>query len=128
MVTSTADSGPGTLRQAILDLDANGDSTGAPANTLTFQLAGTGPQTIAPATPLPNVTRPVFIDGWSQGGPGYSGPPLIVIDGKSIVDPQADGLRIAAGSSTVEGLAIVRFTDVQLLLLYAGNNLVEGRG
>ena len=29
---------------------------------------------------LPNITAGVLIDGWSQGGPAYTGAPLITID------------------------------------------------
>ena len=62
-VTSTADSGAGTLRQAILDANANPG-----ADTIAFNIVGTGPHTIAPATPLPAVTEAVTIDGYTQPG------------------------------------------------------------
>src|SRR4051812_47461100 len=67
VVTSLDDSGPGTLRQAIVDLDSLGDTSGAPANTITFNIAGNGPWTIEPLTPLPDITKCVLIDGRSQG-------------------------------------------------------------
>ena len=50
-VTSTADSGPGTFRQAILDANANG----ATADTINFAIAGTGPFTISVLTALPAI-------------------------------------------------------------------------
>src|SRR5271166_808204 len=75
VVTSTADSGPGTLRQAILDVDA--DST--PGDTIDFSIASAGVQIIYPLSALPDITNPVFIDGTSQ--PGYTDYPLIEIDG-----------------------------------------------
>ena len=70
-VTSTADSGPGSLRQAILDSNT---ATGG-TNTIDFAIPGRGVQTIAPLSPLPAITNPVLIDGTSQ--PGYAGTPLI---------------------------------------------------
>src|ERR1035438_8088681 len=60
-VTSTADSGAGTLRQAITD--ANG-SPGL--DTITFNISGSGVHTISPSSALPSITDPVIIDGTSQ--------------------------------------------------------------
>ena len=97
MVTNTNDSGPGSLRQAILTAN-----TGQGLQTITFDIPGTGVQTIILLTPLPAITVPVVIDGTSQ--PGYAGTPLIVIDG-SMAGPGADGLQIAAtaGSARSRG-------------------------
>src|SRR5690348_11035298 len=54
LVTTTADSGPGSLRQAILD---SNDATGG-TNTIDFKVPGQGVQTIAPGSPLPAITQP----------------------------------------------------------------------
>ena len=62
-VTTTADTGAGSLRQAITDADAN-----AGADTITFNIAGSGVHTIAPATALPTITEAVTINGYSQPG------------------------------------------------------------
>ncbi len=62
-VTSTADSGAGSLRQAILDANA---SVGA--DTIGFAIVGSGLHTIAPASALPLITGPVTIDGYTQSG------------------------------------------------------------
>src|SRR5262249_32851531 len=67
LVTNTGDSGPGSLRQAILD---SNNATGA-TNTIDFDISGSGVQTIVPLSPLPSITNPVLIDGDSQ--PGYAG-------------------------------------------------------
>ena len=53
VVTSTADSGPGTLRQAILDVDA--DST--PGDTIDFSIGSGGLQIISPLSALPEITN-----------------------------------------------------------------------
>ena len=50
-VTSTADSGAGSLRQAITDANANPG-----ADTIAFGIVGSGVHTIAPASPLPQIT------------------------------------------------------------------------
>src|SRR5262249_604641 len=73
-VTNTNDSGPGSLRQAILNADA---ATGTTPIVITFAIPGSGVQIITPLSALPTVTEPVVINGWSQGGPGYSGAPLL---------------------------------------------------
>ena len=62
-VTNTNDSGSGSLRQAILDANAAGG-----ADTIAFNIVGSGVHTIAPTTELPAITSPVTIDGYSQGG------------------------------------------------------------
>ena len=101
VVSNTGDSGPGSLRQAILDSNA---TTGA-SNTIDFAIAGSGVQTILPLTGLPAITNPVMIDGFSQ--PGYSGSPLIEINGSQAGG--GDGLLITGADATVRGLDIDSF-------------------
>lgn len=117
-VTSVADSGVGSLRQAILDANAN-----AGADTIAFDLSSTPPLTIRPASPLPTVTSPVVIDGTTQ--PGFSGSPIIEIDG-SLAGSGASGLAVTAGDSTIRGLAINRFEIAGIRLATKGGNIVRG--
>src|SRR5579862_2537656 len=59
-VTSIADSGPGTLRQAILDSNARPASTGS--NTIEFAFTGTAPWIVKPqGTFLPPLKGPVVV-------------------------------------------------------------------
>ncbi len=102
-VTTTADTGPGSLRQAILDSNA---ATGA-TNVIDFAIAGSGVQTISPLSPLPAVTNPVLIDGLSE--PGYAGTPLVEIDGSQAGG--GDGLLITGADSTVRDLDIDNFSQ-----------------
>lgn len=76
LVTTVADSGAGSLRQAIID--ANADLT--TPRTINFAI-GTGVQTIALATALPSlVASDIIIDGSTQ--PGWSAhDPQIILDG-----------------------------------------------
>src|SRR5438874_6396631 len=60
-VTNTADTGVGSLRQAIIDANNN-----AGADTIAFLIPGVGVQTITPASPLPTITDAVTIDGYTQ--------------------------------------------------------------
>jgi hypothetical protein len=103
-VTNTADNGPGSLRQAILDAE----NTFPPGlDTMDFAIPGTGVQTIAPLTPLPAVTTSTLIDGFSQ--PGYAGSPLIELSGQSA--GVGNGLTLMGSGSTVRGLAIDGFAS-----------------
>lgn len=79
-VTNTLDSGAGSLRQAILT--ANG--TAGVSDIIAFSIGAVGStQTIPLASGLPTITDTLTIDGWSQGGAGYTGAPLIELDGTS---------------------------------------------
>lgn len=99
-VSNTNDSGPGSLRQAILDANAHmGTDT-------IWLIIGSGSQTITPLTQLPDVTDPVLIDGWVQ--PGFAGTPLIRIDGNNFSGTES-GLRIYAGPTTLRGMIFTRF-------------------
>lgn len=63
-VTSTSDSGPGSLRQAILDANANEDFS-----FIRFNIPGNCPRVILNSSAnLPTITNGVLIDGWSQPG------------------------------------------------------------
>ena len=105
-MTSNADAGTGTLRQAITD--ANGDVTSPRA--IAFNIPGSGPQTITLNAALPEIARTMTVDGTTQTG--YSGMPLIVIDGNFI---DADGLVVNSfftGSGlgpVIKGLCIINF-------------------
>jgi hypothetical protein len=103
LVSNTGDSGPGSLRQAILDSNA---ATGA-THTINFDIPGSGVQEIAPLSPLPAITNPVLIDGFSQ--PGDSGAPLIELSGSQA--GVGDGLLITGPDVTVRGLDINNFSQ-----------------
>ncbi|MBN3032581.1 MAG: right-handed parallel beta-helix repeat-containing protein, partial [Candidatus Saganbacteria bacterium] len=116
-VTNCADSGAGSLRQAITD--ANG---AAGSHTIVFDIPNTDPGytteagvsfwRIQPASPLPGVTRnAVVIDGrtqtTNQGNTNTLGPE-IVLDGSVTT---ANGISIEANYCTVEGLVINNFIN-----------------
>ena len=99
-VTTTDDSGLGSLRQAILDVDANPGP-----DTIIFAIPGTGVHTITPESPLPAIITSVLIDGFSQ--PAYAGMPLIELNGSQAEFD--DGLEITGSGVTVRGLDINSF-------------------
>ena len=117
VVTSPADAAAGSLRQAIMDANT---STGP----CTIQFAiGSGVATIQPLSPLPAITQSVALLGNTQ--PGYSGSPLIVLDGSLIGTPNVDGLVIAGLKSTVTGLVLENFTGAGIRLTSSGNTLTN---
>lgn len=122
VVTTTASDGPGSLRAAIAAANAVSVIDEPNPITISFDIAGAGPHTIAPATLLPQITRPVVIDGYTQPGSSPNSNPLwdasnaviaIEVSGASISSaiPGNVGLNLGAGSdgSTVRGLAVNRF-------------------
>jgi len=74
-VTTTADAGAGSLRQAILDANAL-----AGTDNIVFDIA-TGAQTITLSSAV-SITSAMNIDGSTQ--PGFSGTPLITIAGGTV--------------------------------------------
>ncbi len=111
VVTTTADSGAGSLRVVI------GNANADPGSTITFDIPGSGVQTITPASPLPNITSSVVIDGLSQPG-AAPGSLLIELNG-SEAGP-ASGLTLTAANSTVEGLVINGFESSGVLITGSG--------
>ena len=115
VVTSTADSGPGTLRQALLDA-AGGD-------TITFD-----PAMFPPGNPvtitltsgrLPDIAQGNLTIDASDAG--------VVLDGSSLGDPAADGLRIASDGNVVQGLQIRNFPGAGIQFdSGASDNLIGG--
>lgn len=109
-VLSNADSGPDTLRQAILDANANPG-----ADSIVFNLAADS-LTIQPLTVLPFITDSVTIDGSSQ--PGFEGVPLVTLNGVQTEDPPLafkNGLVINASHCTVKSLVIQNFYNCILI-------------
>ena len=112
MVTNTNDTGPGSLRQAILDANA---TTGS--QIINFNIPGAGPHVISPVTELPplgtgtNTNNGITLDGCSQPGSVCGNFPLtlkIQINATGLVRGIAIG-KTALGS-TVRGLSITGST------------------
>ena len=121
-VIATSDSGLGSLRQAITNADL---ASGAGANLITFNIAGSGVQTISPLSSLPAITKSVVIDGTTQAG--YGGSPLIQIDGASS-GGSPYGLDVTGGGGTIEGLIISDFhgANAAAIDLIGNGNTVQG--
>jgi uncharacterized delta-60 repeat protein len=127
VVTTTADSGTGSLRQAILDANANANS-GTP-DIITFDIATDGSlQTITLSNALPSINEAVIIDGFSQYGAlnPITPTPRIEINGAGTTD--ANGLLLISGSdgSTVKGLVINNFDRDGILIDESHNHIIAG--
>ena len=123
-VINTNDSGAGSLRQAILD--ANG-SMGA--DTIAFAIPGAGVHTITPATPLPTITGPVTLNGYTQSGASPNtlavGDDAVLLIELSGLTSGGTGIAITGGGSTVRGLVIHNFGPA-MTMNTAGGNTVAG--
>ncbi len=110
------DAGPGSLRQAILDANAN-----AGPDVISFSIAS-GPQRIVLTSQLPTINDPLTIDGTTQ--PGFAGVPLIEIqpDGNVI----GDGIKITGGNSVLRGLVLNNFRGHAITIETGGANVIEG--
>jgi hypothetical protein len=112
-VLKTGDSGPLTLRQAILDSNADPSTP----RFIKFDLPNGPCSTISPLSPLPPITQPVTIDATTQ--PGSGGLPAVQLEGSSA--GVANGLVIQASNTQVKGLVINRFARGDGILITAAN-------
>lgn len=133
VVTNTSDSGPGSLRQAILDANTNEDFS-----FIDFNIPGNCPRVIVPASNLPTITNGVRINGWTQpqSAPntrtkGYNGVYCILLAGGG---ERSIGLQFG-GTSTeqfwLQGLAFSGFSasggsGSALLMTGGSGNLIWG--
>jgi putative cofactor-binding repeat protein len=127
-VTNTNDSGPGSLRQAILDANA-----AAGADTIAFNIPGTGPHSIQVLSSLPGINGPVTIDGYTQPGSAVNTMPratnaVIRIELRPAT-PFATGVQgltllVGSSGSTIRGLAINRFRPSQINVTAGGTDCV----
>ena len=109
-VTNIADSGAGSLRQAILNANTNPG-----ADSIVFNIPGSGPHTISPSSALPDITDTVVINGYTQPGArantlAVSNNAVLKIELDGTFAPNfAHGLALAADNCTVRGLVVNRF-------------------
>jgi CSLREA domain-containing protein len=102
-----------TLRAAIQEANATTD-----ADTINFNIGGSGVKTISPATSLPSITEPVTINGYTQSGADENEIPLarngtdatLLIELNGAVVGSGNGLSIDASNVVVKGLVINRFS------------------
>jgi len=130
-VTNTADAGPGSFRQAMLDANAKQVTNGTQCagHTIAFAIPGAGPHTIQPLSPLPMIHIPIDFDGYSQPGSsqntldiGSNAVIVIEIDGSLagntdafVVAAAFTGSGLCPGNTSVfTGLVINRFAGAAI--------------
>ncbi len=117
LVTTTADSGTGSLRQAITSADQTSGQS-----IINFSI-GSGAATITPLSQLPVLTASITINGTTQ--PGYAGKPLITINGSS-AGSGTSGIDVTGSGCSILGLAIDNFGSNGLYLDGTGGTVVQG--
>jgi hypothetical protein len=122
------DAGPGSLRQALLEL---AEAFTLERNTIAFNLPGDGIRRIEPESPLPAVNRPVVLDGFTQPGTvrrtaGILPDPVlrVQIDGFNL-PADAIGLTIGASNVVVRGLILTGFGGAQISAASARGLVIE---
>jgi hypothetical protein len=137
-VINTANIGPGSLAQAILDANAQPG-----LDRIIFNIPGSGPHLIAISpTGLPDITDPIIIDGYTQPG---AAPNALTIGDDAIIEIQIDGgtnmdralvLKAGTEGSVVRGLSITGLITLDgnglygsggaIRLIDAGGSTIEG--
>jgi len=125
-VAQSTDDGSGTTQGSLSwAIDRVNSDPNPQSDTIDFGFGGTAPFTISLTGALPPLTHPAYIDGQSQ--PGYSGAPLIQIQGSGNTSGW-DGLTLASGSggSAVTGLCISGFGSGAGIYIESNGNLIQG--
>jgi hypothetical protein len=134
-VTNISDSGPGSLRDAILQANADAGY----AQTIKFAIPGGCPRTIALQSPLPDVTDTLFVLGYTQP---FAQPNTLAIGSDAnvcvVLTPASSGvahaMRVPSGQVstqlTVEGLGFgsgtYTFTSAAVRLQGGNGHKVRG--
>ena len=117
-VTNSLDTGPGSLRDAILA--ANRDE--ATAASIRFDIPGNGPHEIELLSALPVIASPTTIDATTE--PDYVGSPVIGIDG-SALSGKPDGFRIESSEVVISGVSVHGFAGDGIEIFSGANNVVQ---
>ena len=107
-VLNNRNSGFGSLRQAVLNADANPG-----VDTIDFKLPP-DQLTIQPKASLPFITDPTIIDAATQ--PGFAGAPIVELNGANVaaevtVTGRSGGLVVTSGGTTIRGLIVSGFAE-----------------
>jgi len=118
VITSVADGGPGTLRQALLDAQSG--------DIITFDPAVFPPE--APATillrnedndsALPNIRQGNLTIDASNAG--------VILDGSALQGDWVNGMEIYSSGNIIRGLQIINFTGSGIVLCGGSDNTIGG--
>jgi hypothetical protein len=113
VVNSIADSGPDTLRQALLDAQSGNTITFAPA-----VFPPSAPATIYLLSNLPGIEQDYLTIDASEAG--------VILDGSKLLSSPAYGLQIYSDRNTIKGLQIINFSEGGIAISDAHYNTVGG--
>ena len=120
IVTSNADAGPGTLRQAIIDANAHPGP-----DTIQFNLPAGAGLTISLGSQLPGLDGPVNINGASQ--PGFGSGDIVEVRGPGIAGTAGFIITPAATGTTIRGLSILNWPGQGIRVNSTGNRIAGNR-
>src|SRR5262245_18597886 len=108
LVTNTNDSGPGSLRAAIMSVNADPNPR---SDDIDFRIDPTAPQTIHLASALPTITHQVRIFGYDSGHVSSE----VGLDGSALVRtaPRAAGISIRATGPVTEFECVVQGLKIE---------------
>lgn len=116
-VINTNDSGPGSLRQAIIDAN-----TSPGPDVIGVLMIPPGSKTIDLLSPLPDITDPVTLDGINQGGFVASG--KLELNGTN-AGGLATGLVIASNDTVIRNIVANRFSVAGIAVQAVSNIRIE---
>jgi hypothetical protein len=122
-VTNSNDVGAGSLRQAILDANANDG-----ADEIGFNIPGGGVKTISPVSALPEITGAVTIDGYTQPGSRPNSRAKGGLDAVLLVEISGtrSTLEIEASNVVVRGLVVNRASGSGISIRSGSGSRIEG--
>ncbi len=127
-VTNTNPTGSGSLFQALTIADT---SNSAGADTILFDIPGTGPFEISLTQSLPAITHATIVNGYSQAGAHQNSS---TVGDNAVIEIQIDasdlpngsnGLVLASSGILIEGLSLTRFNDA-ILVQGPGSDAIVG--
>ena len=118
----SAGDGPCTLRAAIEQANATANADASTPDRIEFDIPGSGPHVIEPASYRPQVDEAVVMDGTTE--PDYSGSPVVVLDGAP--NDRDVGLVVGGQATTIRGLSVVGFNNQAIGLSGDGRHTVAG--
>jgi len=128
IVTTTVESGPGSLRQAMMDANVYPGACTVVFNIPTSEASHENDYhwwSIKPTSPLPDLTGNIEVRGSSQPTNEIYNPygPVIEIDGSL---SSGNGININGDSNTVEGLVVNRFSSNGIRIAGDNHNVIVG--
>ncbi|CAA6826142.1 MAG: internalin, putative [uncultured Sulfurovum sp.] len=142
VVTNTNNEGAGSLREAILNTNANTSATSIKPNGIRFCIDTVGSHQTIPLLKLGatanalhalKILEPTVVDAWSQGIAGYNGTPLITIDASPLLTELLPSTtaplhiqNATSSGSEIRGLNVINYTATGIYMYNTSNIRIRG--